>query len=222
MSRGIVGSPYPTVPPRLLVVTTVYNMISDFLLPFAAHYRGRGWRVDALARPDDTFAECAPAFDRAWEIGWSRRPLEMRDVAGQLRLLRAIVSSGTLRPRARAHAHRGPDDPRCPARSPGRGHAQGPLHRPRPSFPVHGVATEKHGIPRCREARRSLDGLPRRYQRGGRGRRPTPRPCAGRPADTDARDRDRHRPLQPRPRISAERSPVSAVSYGSTLTTNFC
>jgi glycosyltransferase involved in cell wall biosynthesis len=73
------------------MVTTVYNMIRDFLLPYAAHYRGRGWLVDALARPDDTYAECGPAFDRAWKIDWSRHPSELRDISVKLRALRAIV-----------------------------------------------------------------------------------------------------------------------------------
>lgn len=81
----------PVRPPRLLVVTTVYNMIRDFLLPFAMHYRGRGWRVDALAQPDETFVECIPVFDRAWKIGWSRHPADLRDLSGQLRELRTIV-----------------------------------------------------------------------------------------------------------------------------------
>jgi glycosyltransferase involved in cell wall biosynthesis len=93
VSAGSAVRPQPTGrPPRLLVVATVYNMIYDFLLPFALHYRGRGWRVDALAQPDDTLAECARAFDRTWEIGWSRHPSELRDIGGQLRALREIVA----------------------------------------------------------------------------------------------------------------------------------
>ena len=39
-------------PPRLLIVTTVYNMIRDFLLPYAGHYREKGWRVDTFSCPD--------------------------------------------------------------------------------------------------------------------------------------------------------------------------
>ena len=79
-------------PPRLLVVTTVYNMIRDFLLPYAEHYREQGWRVDALAQPDSTFRECEPAFDHAWTIEWSRNPLQMRNPFGHLRQMRELVA----------------------------------------------------------------------------------------------------------------------------------
>ncbi len=78
-------------PPRLLIVSTVYNMIRDFLLPYAAHYRDLGWQVDALAQRDDTYDECAASFDRAWEIGWSRHPGELRNIPGQLRQVRRLV-----------------------------------------------------------------------------------------------------------------------------------
>jgi glycosyltransferase involved in cell wall biosynthesis len=79
-------------PPRLLVATTVYNMIRDFLLPFAEHYREQGWQVDALAQSDDTYDECAAAFDRAWTIEWSRNPLELRNPLANVRTLQAIVA----------------------------------------------------------------------------------------------------------------------------------
>ena len=79
-------------PPRLLIVTTVYNMIRDFLLPYAEHYREKGWRVDALAQPDSTFGECEPAFDHAWTIEWSRNPLQLRNPFGHLRQMRELVA----------------------------------------------------------------------------------------------------------------------------------
>jgi glycosyltransferase involved in cell wall biosynthesis len=79
-------------PPRLLIVTTVYNMIRDFLLPYAEHYREKGWHVDALAQPDSTFAECEPAFDHAWSIEWSRNPLQLRNPFGHLRQMRELVA----------------------------------------------------------------------------------------------------------------------------------
>ena len=49
---------------RLLIVTTVNDMMRDFLLPFARHYRALGCTVDGMARRDDTFEACAAAFDR--------------------------------------------------------------------------------------------------------------------------------------------------------------
>jgi glycosyltransferase involved in cell wall biosynthesis len=79
-------------PPRLLIVTTVYNMIRDFLLPYAEHYRAKGWRVDALAQPDSTFDECRSAFDHAWTIEWSRNPMQLRNPVGHLRRMRGLVA----------------------------------------------------------------------------------------------------------------------------------
>ena len=78
-------------PPRLLIVATVYNMIRDFLLPFADHYRELGWRVDALGQRDYTYRECAPAFDRAYAIDWSRHPRRIGNVPRQLRTVRTLV-----------------------------------------------------------------------------------------------------------------------------------
>jgi glycosyltransferase involved in cell wall biosynthesis len=79
------------VAPRLLIVTTVYDMARDFLLPYARRYRSRGWRVDALASPDATFAESAAAFDRAWTIDWSRRPAELWRMGRSAEAVRALV-----------------------------------------------------------------------------------------------------------------------------------
>ena len=76
---------------RLLIVTTVNNMMRDFLLPFARHYRALGWTVHGLARRDDTFAACAAAFDRLWGIGWSRNPWDVRNLLN-VQCLRRIVS----------------------------------------------------------------------------------------------------------------------------------
>jgi glycosyltransferase involved in cell wall biosynthesis len=66
-------------------------MIRDFLLPYAEHYRRRGWRVDALAQTDSTYDECAPSFDRAWTIEWSRNPRELRNPFEHVRALRDIA-----------------------------------------------------------------------------------------------------------------------------------
>ena len=75
------------------MVTTLYNHMRDFLLPYARHYRSLGWRVDALAQRDDTYDECAAGFDRVYEIGWSRNPGELRDVPGLIRTVAAIEAS---------------------------------------------------------------------------------------------------------------------------------
>jgi glycosyltransferase involved in cell wall biosynthesis len=76
---------------RLLIVTTVNNMMRDFLLPFARHYRALGWTVHGLAHRDDTFVACAAAFDRLWEIGWSRNPWDVKNLLNNVQYLRRIV-----------------------------------------------------------------------------------------------------------------------------------
>jgi glycosyltransferase involved in cell wall biosynthesis len=76
---------------KLLIVTTVSNMMRDFLLPFARHYRALGWTVDGLARRDDTFEECAAAFDHLWPIGWSRNPWDVRNLLQNVRTVQFIV-----------------------------------------------------------------------------------------------------------------------------------
>ena len=81
-----------TRPRRLLIVATVYNMIRDFLLPYANHYREKGWQVDALAQRDDTYQTCRPAFDHAWTIDWSRNPLQMRNPLEHIRAVREIAA----------------------------------------------------------------------------------------------------------------------------------
>jgi glycosyltransferase involved in cell wall biosynthesis len=60
---------------KALFITTVASMIRSFLLPFAAHYRGRGWQVDALGSDATNIPELAENFDHAFDINWTRSPL---------------------------------------------------------------------------------------------------------------------------------------------------
>ena len=77
---------------RLLIVTTVNDMMRDFLLPFARHYRALGCTVDGMARRDDTFEACATAFDRLWPIGWSRNPWDLWNLLDNVRTVRSVVA----------------------------------------------------------------------------------------------------------------------------------
>lgn len=77
---------------RLLIITTVNDMMRDFLLPFARHYRALGWTVDGMARRDDTFEVCATAFDRLWPIGWSRNPWDLWNLLDNVRTVRSVVA----------------------------------------------------------------------------------------------------------------------------------
>lgn len=76
---------------RLLIVTTEDDMLRDFLLPYARHFRRRGWQVDGLARRDSTYEECVSSFDHLWEVNWSLNPLTPRAFFRNLRSVREIV-----------------------------------------------------------------------------------------------------------------------------------
>ena len=67
--------------PSLLMVTTVPDTLRGFLLPFAEHFRRRGFRVDAMAAGVSGCPDSVAAFDRVWEVAWSRNPLDLRNLA---------------------------------------------------------------------------------------------------------------------------------------------
>ena len=104
-SRRIAPTSAPTSAPlrapRLLVVTTVSTTLEAFLLPFADHYRARGWRVDALAAGADRHPGLEAHFDRRFDASW-RRHLggighvwrALRAVWCAPRQVRAIVAEG--------------------------------------------------------------------------------------------------------------------------------
>jgi glycosyltransferase involved in cell wall biosynthesis len=78
--------------PRLLIATTVSMTLRAFLLPFAKHYRGLGWQVDAIASGASKCEDCASNFDRVWDIEWSRNPADIFGVLSGLRKVRKIVT----------------------------------------------------------------------------------------------------------------------------------
>jgi glycosyltransferase involved in cell wall biosynthesis len=78
---------------KLLMVTTVASTLNAFLLPFADHFRSRGWTVDAAAADITGDLTCASHFDRTWEVGWSRSPLTIANV-GAIRTVRRVVRAG--------------------------------------------------------------------------------------------------------------------------------
>ncbi len=79
---------------RLLQITTIASTQRAFLLPFARHFREIGWQVDAVAKGISASPECLQAFDRVWEIGWSRNPLDPRNFFAFPQLIREIVTDG--------------------------------------------------------------------------------------------------------------------------------
>lgn len=79
---------------RLLQITTVADTIRAFMLPFAYHFRDRGWRVDAMAKGISSSPECVQAFDKVWEIEWSRNPLDIRNFIVAPKVIREVMAEG--------------------------------------------------------------------------------------------------------------------------------
>ncbi len=73
--------------PRLLVVSTIAETLEGFFLPHADHFHRRGWIVDAAASSLTTNRRCLQAYDRVFDVPWSRDP---RDLRSQLHGLVAV------------------------------------------------------------------------------------------------------------------------------------
>lgn len=80
--------------PSLLQVATVPAFLQAFLLPYARHFQARGWRVDAMARGVSQVPECRAAFDRVFDVSWSRNPLDPRNFLRAAGQVRQIVRQG--------------------------------------------------------------------------------------------------------------------------------
>lgn len=78
--------------PKLLIVTTVPTTLRAFLLPYADHFRGLGWRVDALANGAADCGVCRQHFDHVWDATWSRAPLSFQNLAAAPRQLRTLIA----------------------------------------------------------------------------------------------------------------------------------
>jgi glycosyltransferase involved in cell wall biosynthesis len=65
---------------KLLIITAVPIALRAFLLPFAHHFRAKGWRVDAMAQGVSGCEECLAAFDRVWDVDFCRNPLNPRNL----------------------------------------------------------------------------------------------------------------------------------------------
>ncbi len=82
------------VTPKLLAVTTVPVTHAFFLLPYAYHFRGLGWRVDGLAAGLSACESCRQAYDHAFDIEWSRNPFDPRNLTRATQRVREIVRAG--------------------------------------------------------------------------------------------------------------------------------
>lgn len=64
---------------KLLVVTTIPETL-NFFLPISAKLRAKGWQVDGMADRVSQSAKHLKAFDRVWDVEWSRNPLDARNL----------------------------------------------------------------------------------------------------------------------------------------------
>jgi glycosyltransferase involved in cell wall biosynthesis len=79
----------------LLYVATISETIRQFLIPYATHFRGLGWRVEAAANGASRDAALLEAFDQVHELPLSRSVL---NVGGWVRGQRAISQVLTSNP----------------------------------------------------------------------------------------------------------------------------
>jgi glycosyltransferase involved in cell wall biosynthesis len=77
---------------KLLVISAVPIALRAFLLPFAHHFRAKGWRVDAIANGVSTCPECLAAFDRVWDVELGRSPLDAKNLLTAPPRIREIVA----------------------------------------------------------------------------------------------------------------------------------
>ncbi len=80
--------------PSALFVTTVPITLEAFLLPFAGHFRSRGWRIDALTKDATRYPAILGSFDTLYDITWSRNPLAVSDHFDTWARVRRIVIEG--------------------------------------------------------------------------------------------------------------------------------
>lgn len=76
--------------PRLLIATSVASTLAAFMLPYAEHYRNRGWRVDAAhgGEPNDLVSD---AFENVYDLPWTRKPWESANLLGTPPVLQDLV-----------------------------------------------------------------------------------------------------------------------------------
>lgn len=66
--------------PKILFVTTIYKAIQAFLLPYAKHFRQRGWVVDAMTQGVAKESELHECFDEILDVQWSRNPFDLKNL----------------------------------------------------------------------------------------------------------------------------------------------
>lgn len=76
---------------KILFVTTVPQMMAQFLLPFSDYFRKKGVQVDAMAADMNNFSEITNHFDCCWDVEFSRQPLNLKNFLRAPKTIRRIV-----------------------------------------------------------------------------------------------------------------------------------
>ena len=76
---------------KLLMVTTIPDTLRAFFLPLVSHLRDQGWQVDGMAKGISSNLECVEAFDRVWDIEWSRNPLDPQNLTVAPQQIREVL-----------------------------------------------------------------------------------------------------------------------------------
>ena len=92
-AAAMAGTPVPSGFSLLYVATVSWTVLS-FLLPYAAHFRALGWRVDAAASGASSNAALRDAFDHVYELPLSRSILDVDGFVRGERAISKVLASG--------------------------------------------------------------------------------------------------------------------------------
>src|SRR5687767_3483910 len=62
---------------RIAIVATTALTLRSFLLPYAAHFRLKGWEVHGIAADVESCSACRSVFTHVHNVDWSRNPLDL-------------------------------------------------------------------------------------------------------------------------------------------------
>jgi glycosyltransferase involved in cell wall biosynthesis len=79
---------------KLLIAATVPATIRAFLLPYADHFRAKGWTVGAMSNGAAEYEEIAERFDERVDAGWTRNPSDAENFRAARGVRDAVLSGG--------------------------------------------------------------------------------------------------------------------------------
>lgn len=77
---------------RILIATTIPETIMGFLLPYVEYFKGHGCEVDGMAHNIELCPDLLQAFDKVWDVSWSRNPFDFNNIVKAPYEVRRIVS----------------------------------------------------------------------------------------------------------------------------------